>query len=123
LFVTPSQDIVTRTLRFPASMTAELERTPGVERVQTVRDARVLFRQTPVMIVATDVISISETAHRDPIEGDSREMYRATAAGEGLMVSDNLAQLQRLKLGEILEIPAPYGVIRLPIVGIVLDFS
>ena len=39
------------------------------------------------------------------------------------MVSDNLAQLQRLTLGEMLEIPAPHGVIRLPIVGIVVDYS
>ena len=39
------------------------------------------------------------------------------------MVSDNLAQLQRLTLGEVLEVPAPYGVIRLPIVGIVVDYS
>jgi putative ABC transport system permease protein len=50
-------------------------------------------------------------------------MYRETAAGRGLVVSDNLAQLQRLKLGEVLEIPAPHGVIRLPIVGIVVDYS
>jgi len=39
------------------------------------------------------------------------------------MVSDNLAQLQRLALGDVLELPAPHGTIRLPIVGIVLDYS
>ncbi len=50
-------------------------------------------------------------------------MYRLAAAGEGLIVSDNLAQLQHLTLGETLEIPAPHGVIRLPIVGIVVDYS
>src|SRR4026209_264727 len=50
-------------------------------------------------------------------------MYRRTAAGEGLMVSDNLAQLQGLKLGEMLEVPAPNGLIRLPIAGIVVDYS
>jgi hypothetical protein len=50
-------------------------------------------------------------------------MYRKAAAGEGLLVSDNLAQLQRLKLGEVIEVAAPYGTIRLPIVGIVLDYS
>jgi putative ABC transport system permease protein len=50
-------------------------------------------------------------------------MYRLTASGRGLMVSDNLAQLQKLKLGEILELPAPNGVIRLPVVGIVVDYS
>jgi putative ABC transport system permease protein len=50
-------------------------------------------------------------------------MYRKAAAGEGLLVADNLAQLQHLSLGEMLEVAAPYGVIRLPIVGIVIDYS
>jgi putative ABC transport system permease protein len=104
-------------------MGAELAAVPGVARVQMVRDARIVFRKTPVMIVATDVNSLSETANRSAVEGDVRTMYRETAAGRGLVVSDNLAQLQRLKLGEVLEIPAPHGVIRLPIVGIVVDYS
>jgi putative ABC transport system permease protein len=123
LFIMPSQDIVIRTLRFPPEMASELAAVSGVERVQMVRDARIVFRQTPVMIVATDVQSLSETAHRPPVEGEGDTMYRETAAGRGLMVSDNLAQLQRLSLGEVLEIPAPHGVIRLPIVGIVVDYS
>jgi len=123
LFVTPSQSIVIRTIRFPASMQAELSAVPGVARVQAVRDARIVFRKTPIMVVAVDVKSISETARRRPVEGDEEDMYRRTSAGEALMVSDNLAQLQRLKVGEILEVPAPYGTIRLPIAGIVLDYS
>jgi putative ABC transport system permease protein len=57
------------------------------------------------------------------VAGHAEEMYRRTAAGEGLMVSDNLAQLQHLTLGETLEVNAPGGVIRLPIVGIVVDYS
>jgi putative ABC transport system permease protein len=39
------------------------------------------------------------------------------------MVSDNLAQLKGLKLGDMLDIPAPLGVIHLPIAGIVVDYS
>jgi putative ABC transport system permease protein len=50
-------------------------------------------------------------------------MYRQAAAGEGVIVSDNLAQLQHLTLGEMLEVQAPYGLLRLPIVGIVIDYS
>jgi putative ABC transport system permease protein len=50
-------------------------------------------------------------------------MYRKTAAGQGVMVSDNLAQLQRLRLGDPVELQAPHGTIRLPIVGIVVDYS
>jgi len=123
LFVTPSQSIVIRTIRFPESMYRELASVAGVARVQAVRDARIVFRRTPIMVVAVDVKSIAETARRAPVEGDEEDMYRRTAAGEALMVSDNLAQLQHLQVGEILEVPAPYGAIRLPIAGIVLDYS
>jgi putative ABC transport system permease protein len=123
LFILPSQSIVARTIRFPPSMAPEVAAIPGVSRVQMVRDARIVFRKTPVMIVAVEVNSIAQTARREPVAGDADTMYRRTAAGEGLMVSDNLAQLQRLKLGEMLEVPAPNGLIRLPIVGIVVDYS
>jgi putative ABC transport system permease protein len=123
LFVIPSQDIVIRTLRFPAEMKSELTAIEGVARVQPVRNARIMFHGTPVMIVATDVGSVAETVRSEPVAGDAGRMYELTAAGRGLMISDNLAQLKRLALGETVEIPAPHGVIRLPIVGIVLDYS
>ena len=123
LFVMPSQSIVIRTIRFPESMYKELAAVEGVERVQAVRDARIVFRKTPIMVVAVDVKSVSETAGRAPTEGNAEDMYRRTAAGEALMVSDNLAQLQHLHVGDILEVPAPYGTIRLPISGVILDYS
>lgn len=123
LFVLPSQDIVVRTLRFPENMEGEVAGMPGIRRVQAVRNARIIYRNTPVMIVAVDVASIAETARRKPVFGDEDTMYREAAAGRGILVSDNLAQLQRLRLGETIEIDAPYGTMRLPIVGIVLDYS
>jgi putative ABC transport system permease protein len=123
LFVMPSQSLVNRASRFPPEMAAELSALPGVERVQMVRDARIVFRQTPVMVVAVEVGSLAETARLQPVEGNANDMYRQSAAGEGLMVSDNLANLQHLKLGEVLELPAPNGVLRLPVVGIVVDYS
>jgi putative ABC transport system permease protein len=123
LFIMPSQSIVVRTMRFPAAMGPEIGAIPGVKRVQSVRDARIMFRNTPVMIVAVEVDSIAQTAQLPPVAGNADEMYRQAAAGEGLMVADNLAQLQQLKLGDMLEVPAPKGLIRLPIVGIILDYS
>src|SRR4029079_5623080 len=68
LFVMPSQNIVVRTIRFPASMTPELAAIPGIERVQMVRDARIVFRGTPVMVVAVEIESIAQTARRAPVE-------------------------------------------------------
>jgi putative ABC transport system permease protein len=123
LFIMPSQSIVVRSMRFPSTMGPEVAAIAGVRRVQMVRDARVMFRKTPVMIVSVEVSSMAETAQLPPLAGNADEMYRRAAAGEGLIVADNLARLQHLKLGEMLEVPAPNGLIRLPIVGVITDFS
>ena len=123
LFIMPSQSIVVRSMRFPSSMGPEVAAIPGVRRVQMVRDARVMFRKTPVMVVSVEVNSLAETAQRAPVAGNPDTMYRQAAAGEGLIVADNLAQLQHLKLGDMLEVPAPKGLIRLPILGVIVDYS
>ena len=69
LFIMPSQSIVVRTMRFPPTMGPEVAAIPGVRRVQMVRDARVMFRKTPVMVVAVEMTSIAQTARRPPVEG------------------------------------------------------
>jgi putative ABC transport system permease protein len=104
-------------------MGPELAALSGVQRVQTLRNGRITFRNTPIMVVAFEVSSIAQTDRRPPVAGNAEEMYRKAAAGEGLIVSDNLAQLQHLHLGETLDIPAPHGWIRLPIVGVIVDYS
>ncbi|HET9831243.1 MAG TPA: FtsX-like permease family protein, partial [Vicinamibacterales bacterium] len=71
LFVSPSQSIVIRTIRFPESMHDEIAAVPGVERVQSVRDARIVFRKTPIMAVAADMKSIAQTSRREPVEGNA----------------------------------------------------
>ncbi|MBM3770735.1 MAG: FtsX-like permease family protein [Acidimicrobiia bacterium] len=123
LFVSPSPEIVSRTLRFPGPMGETLAALPGIARVQKVRNARILFNGAPVMIVAVEIGSVAEMAPSPPIEGDATEMYRLAAAGEGVMISDNLAKLHGLHAGQVLTIPAPHGLISLPIVGVVLDYS
>jgi putative ABC transport system permease protein len=123
LFVTPSPDVVIRTMRFPDAMGSELAAIPGVARVQKVRNTRVQFRGGPVMVVATEFASIAETSPQPAVEGDARTMYQRTAAGEGVMIADNLARLHGLHAGDLLELHAPHGAISLPIVGIVVDFT
>jgi len=49
-------------------------------------------------------------------------MYTQAAAGQGVIVADTFAQLHDLSLGDTVEIPAPYGTVRLPIVGIIVDY-
>jgi len=74
-------------------------------------------------VVAVDVDGIARRTMLPPVEGNSVEMYRIASVGKGLIASENFARLHGARMGEILEIPAPEGVLRLPVVGIVRDFS
>ena len=123
LFISTSETLTSRSFRFPSSMEAEIRAIDGIEEVQPVRSARVMYRGTPIMLVAVDVDSIARRAPRPPVSGDQQEMYRLAAAGKGVIVSDNLAERKSLRLGDNIELAAPAGIMRLPIVGIVLDYS
>lgn len=123
LFVTPNAEIANRTYVVPAELGAEIERVPGVRQVQLVRSARVPYRGTPVLLVAADVAKLAETVRRRPVEGDPEDMYRRTAAGEATIVSESFVRLRGLGLGDVIELPAPKGLLRLRIAGIVRDYS
>ena len=74
------------------------------------------------MVAAIEMDSVRATAHTRPVAGETDDMYRRAGAGEGLIISDNLAQLRNLHLGDTIDIAAPYGTVRLPIVGIIVDY-
>jgi len=122
LFVMPSQRLGVRTTRFPATMAPEIAALPGIERVQMFRNNRITFNGKPAMVAAVEMDSVAQTARSEPVAGDVEDMYRAAASGQGVIVADNFSQLHDLDLGDVVEIPAPYGTLRLPIVGIIVDF-
>ncbi len=124
LFIVPSQSFDTRAARLPAVMESEIAAIPGVARVQSLRNGRITFQGRPTMAVIFDMANMLQTVGRQkPVAGTIDDMYRKSALGEGVIVSDNLAQLRHLVRGDTVEIDAPYGTIRLPIVGIVVDYS
>jgi putative ABC transport system permease protein len=123
LFVTSSETLTVRSLRFPASMEPRLRAIPGIQEVQAVRSARVVVRGTPIMLVAVPIAGLRQRVRLAPIAGDSESMYRLAAEGKGILVSDNFALLRGYKLGDILDLPSPSGNVRLPILGVVTDYS
>jgi putative ABC transport system permease protein len=123
LFVTPSENITNRNYLFPGSMAQELKQVPGISAVHMVRSARIVLKGKPVLLVSLEVAAWATHARRHPIEGDEQTMYRKAAAGEGVIVSDNLAQLKNLHLGDVVSLQSPSGILRLPVVGAVADWS
>jgi putative ABC transport system permease protein len=91
--------------------------------VQLVRNARVPFRDVPVLVLAIETEKVSRTVQRVPVAGTLDEMYRLTIQGQGMIVSDNFAQIHQMRLGDIVDLPTPSGLLKLPIAGIVRDYS
>lgn len=123
LFVCATEKITDRSYRFPPSIGDELRAVPGVAEVQAVRFGRVPFRGRPIMVTGADIAGLYRRARFPAVVGDTETMYRETAAGRGMMVSDNLATIDGLRLGDIVELPSPSGMVRLPVSGIVTDYS
>jgi putative ABC transport system permease protein len=66
---------------------------------------------------------MSHRSRRQAIEGDLDEMFRRAAAGEGFIASENFARLRGAKLGDTIDVPAPAGTVRLPLVGVIREYS
>jgi putative ABC transport system permease protein len=57
------------------------------------------------------------------VEGNLDEMFRLAAAGRGVIASENFATLRHAHLGDIVDVPSPSGVLRLPVVGVIREYS
>ena len=55
--------------------------------------------------------------------GPARDVRAGRREGKGVILSDNFARLQGLHYGDTIELATPTGVHRLPIVGLVVDWS
>jgi putative ABC transport system permease protein len=122
-YVTASPVLVGREYRFPDAMTAELAGIEGIAQVHRARQARIDYHGTLLMIFATEVAKLAATGKRMVVAGDAEEMYRLAARGEGVIGSQNFATLNRVRLGDTVELSAPSGVVRLPLVGIVREYA
>jgi putative ABC transport system permease protein len=122
-FVTTAETLSSRSFVFPGSLVGGLRAIEGVGEVQPVRSVRVMVKNAPIMVIAIDVAAVAKHVHLPPIEGNSEEMYRLAAEEKGVVVSANFARLHDAHMGDVLAIPAPDGILSLPIVGVVDDFS
>jgi putative ABC transport system permease protein len=57
------------------------------------------------------------------VAGDSTAAFDALARGTGVIASERLLFARELRVGDVLELPSPAGVQRLPIVGAFRDFN
>lgn len=123
LFVGSSEQISDRSFRFPPEIGEEMRKMDFVDEVQMVRSARVLYKDTPVMMVSTSLESLGRRIKPKVVAGNLEQAYRDAAQGKGIVLSDNLALQNGLKLGDVMEISSPSGVLKLPVLAITIDYS
>lgn len=123
LFIAGTTNLSDRSFRFPSSLGDQLRRITGVADVQRVRSVKLSMAGRPALLVAVELEGIGRRAYLPPVAGDARTMYRDAAAGKGVIVSDNYARLHHVEAGAVLDLPAPSRPLRLPILGIVRDWS
>ena len=123
LFVSGSQYLSDRTFRFPKALTASIAGIPGVDDVQHVRSLRVTIDGAPVMMIAVDSASFERRSNRPVVAEVPGGMYAVAKTGRGIIVSDNFARLHDQRIGEPVDIPTPGGLLTIPIVGIISDWS
>jgi putative ABC transport system permease protein len=75
------------------------------------------------MLVAIDVANVARYVKLPPVEGNQDEMYRKAAQLKGVIVSENFSLLHGFRYGEVISLKTPTGEARLPIVGVVTDYS
>jgi putative ABC transport system permease protein len=121
--VAPSENLKDLTLRFPSAMERDLAAIEGLAVVQPVRTARVSVRNSQPILFAVDIPRLTRQARRRAIPVDTERIHQQAAQGRGVIVSDNFAARERLRVGDTLDLPAPGGVLSLPVLGIYKDFT
>lgn len=123
LFVSPGQDFVNRTFRFPESLADQIAATPGVAEVQRVWMMRVPFRNAVVMLFSAEVESLGRRAKLRAVEGDAAQMYRDCAAGKGVLISENFMNIYGVHSGDTIELPSPDGPRPFQVLGVIEDYT
>ena len=123
LFVSSSDNILAPRFLFPPSMETELRAIPGVADVQGVRTVRVSIAGSSRILITTDMVKFFDHIKPEVFEGDIQHMARLASQGQGVVISENFSTLANLHLHNWLEIPTPSGLLRLPIVGVIRDFT
>jgi putative ABC transport system permease protein len=124
LFVSASENLVLRTFHFPGSMEGELERIEGIREVEPVRSVRLMVRSKSALLIAIETRKVANsTPERHVVAGDYARMHRLAAEGRGVIVAENFARRQKIGMGGIVDIASPGGMLRLPVVGILRDYS
>lgn len=123
LYVRASVNWARADFRYPPELKAELEKIPGVRAVESFRNARVQFRGGPISLASIEFGQMMDRTRREFMAGDEESLRREVTLEGGCAVSDNFANLYKVRAGEVITLPAPDGMVNLKVAAILRDLS
>ena len=123
LYVRASTNFTRPDFRFPGALREELVQVPGVRSVESYRAARLAYRGDQVLLMTIEIAPMMDRTHREFLAGDDGAMRRGLVNEGRCAVSDNFFRRFHLGVGDVVELPAPEGMVRLPIAAVFRDFS
>jgi putative ABC transport system permease protein len=106
------------------ALAATLAALPGVVRVERVRLAEARYRGDRISIDSLDAEAYAADRVEDFVfaAGDPAAALAAVREERGVLVSRNFARRFDATVGTMLEVASPRGTLRLPVVGVVVDY-
>lgn len=109
--------------RMPASWARTLSSVPGIAAIDTYRDLSIDVKGRRAALVSRDLQLHAERSRYLLTKGDSTTVLNEAVAREGVLISEVLARMVRLKTGERLRLTTPQEDRDFPIVGIFYDYA
>jgi putative ABC transport system permease protein len=123
LYISASDRFFSKSHRIPPEFEDIVASVPGVRWVEPLRMIRLEFRDRGP-ILAT--LPLGKTYRRlDPLQiaGRREDLLERIPRGEGFAVSENFARLFGFRVGDPLTLGSPTGLLTLPVLAILSDYS
>ena len=122
LLISGSGPVNQSNIPLPAALKQELMRLPFGMDIESVNVRKLTMFDRRITLLATETPLRARRAHLQMIAGPANP-WPEVSAGRNILVSDNLAQQQNIKVGDTLNLPTPRGLVPYHVVGIWVDYS
>ncbi len=118
ILVTSSKQLQATSNHFSPATAERIMSLPGVELADTLRISSVNFGGDKVSLLSHDMKAYFAISPKLLEVGDPQTAEAKMANGKGVLISNNLAYRDNLKMGDVLKIDSPNGTLELPVVGL-----
>jgi putative ABC transport system permease protein len=123
MFVWASESITVRNFQLPATVGEELKGIPGIRQVDAVRIVKLDYSGRQPLLIS---IEMDQFLRRSTVlleEGHLEDLLPGMQGKQGVLISNNLARMHRLKKGSRITLDSPTGRHEFEVVGIQADYT